>query len=236
MYSSLRDFVYADHSIDWTIALILDNESWLRKKEKESGQAPAPDPEASLWKEAYRLQQAGDREGARVRLRALLSLPGIESRSTLNAWRALRDLGEQPEPRVAHQVLGVVFEIVDDEGPSPFLATAAAFARGSPRYFASTGAGVIGEGMAEEVENLGKDLLAAGTPFANRFKPELKHGLPHGRDMLRFALLTPAGVLAVQRPLDKVEQDGLAAFAMAGDRLIAGLVDEAARESKPGRP
>jgi hypothetical protein len=34
----------------------------------------------------------------------------------------------------------------------------------------------------------------------------------------------------------KVEQDGLAAFAMAGDRLIAGLVDEAARNSKPGRP
>jgi hypothetical protein len=235
MYSRLRDLAYTDHPIDWMIALLLRNES--RRKKPEGGQAPAsPDRETALWKEAYRLQQAGDREGARAGLHAILSLPDLESRSALNAWRALRDLGEKPEPQVARQVLGVVFEIVDNQGPKPFLATAAAFARGSPRYFASTGAAVIGEGMPEEVENLGKELLAAGAPFVHRFKPELEHKLPQGRDKLRFALLTPAGVLVAESTFDKVEEAGLGAFALAGDRLIAGLLLDAAARGREVRP
>ena len=47
--------------------------------------------------------------------------------------------------------------------------------------------------------------------------------------------VTPAGVLVAERTLDKVEEAGLGAFALAGDRLIAGLLDAAdrGREARP---
>jgi len=120
----------------------------------------------------------------------------------------------------------VVFEIITEKGQDHFFFTAAAFAKDSPRYFASNGEGIIGEPLSEEVESLGKNLLAVATPFVSRFKPERDHKLPQRGELLRFALLTPAGVLAAERSLDEVEQDGLGPFALAGDRLIAGLLAE----------
>jgi len=130
--------------------------------------------------------QLGDRPAA---LAAFHAFPNPSSRSTLRIWKLLRALGEAPPPEVARQVLGVVVEL----GVGAHVLTAAAFADGSPRVFASTGGGLIGEGtwtaeetrLNQEMVRLGQELLDAMPPSENRdlSKP--------GR--VRFTLLTPGG-------------------------------------------
>lgn len=150
----------------------------------------------------------------------------------LSVWKALRELGEQPDSPIAQQVLGSVVEFPYQDDPNHPIVTIAAFSQGSPRLFVSTGFGVIGEGLSDETERAGQALLAAARPFAGRFQSEDKHALP-GSNMARFALLTPAGVLAREETLAAVSDDKheLHPVLLAAGNLMVALVTEAQRKA-----
>src|SRR5450432_1017208 len=61
--------------------------------------------------DAVALANAGKKDEARSRLRSILELPNLETRIQLWVWSALRELGEQPEPKSGTEVLGVVVEL-----------------------------------------------------------------------------------------------------------------------------
>jgi hypothetical protein len=80
--------------------------------------------------DAAKLAGEGKKEEAKSCLRGVLSLPKLETRVQLWIWSGLRELGEQPDPKSAWEILGVVFE-VPMQGAYDTLA---AYQDGTARY------------------------------------------------------------------------------------------------------
>src|ERR1700688_2299569 len=128
LFASRRSLLYAG----WTLA------EWAGIAERmETGPTGTnPPPETRLWRQANRQRQTGDFSSARATLHAILGLPSIGTPAVLAAWRALRDLGEQPDPSFAHEILGVVVEFADDEERATISIVVAAYAHEAPQLVA----------------------------------------------------------------------------------------------------
>ena len=57
-----------------------------------------------------------NKELAREKLEQILKTPGLESRFYLQSWHFLRQQGIDPEEAIAKEVLGVVVEVVMENG------------------------------------------------------------------------------------------------------------------------
>lgn len=130
---------------------------------------------------------AGNTEEAKAAARHLLT--SSETRTRIQAWTVLRELGEAPPAKQADEVLGVIVEISLNEG----VVIIAGYSDGAARYFFSRGGGVIGEDMPESVKQAAKALTQTAAPLAGTMDAGVRQGLP-ARTHIRVSLLTPSGI------------------------------------------
>jgi len=104
----------------------------------------------------------GKPQEAKADLRQLLNSP--ETRVRLWAWRALRDLGDKPDPNAADKVQGVVCELSNEAG----VGTIAAYEDGRARWLGGQGGATIWEapGSDPEIDKAVRDLLQAAAPWS----------------------------------------------------------------------
>jgi hypothetical protein len=153
------------------------------------------------WALFYLQQKLGDWPAALASLYEILATPALGSRETLRAWKLLRDLGESPPPAESKRVLGVVVE----GGFGGSVLVVAAYADGQPRFFASTGAGAIGDrwtdaetAKAHEIVRQAQELLEGMAPTEDRQLPK------PGR--VRFIFQTPGGCYGAEDSLVSLNQ------------------------------
>jgi hypothetical protein len=221
----LRNMLYSDESLDEALDSFVDEDDPVRGavahlRAKDYALALATlrglkgrgESDVTYWlalAAAYRGQ--GKLEEARAAARHLVS--GTESRVVAQGWTVLRELGEAPGPKQADEVLGVIVEIGFDEG----VAIVAGFADGGARFFGSTGAGFIGDGLPEPVQKAARALTQAATPVVPKLKPGARRSFP-ARDTVRLIVLTPAGLRAADEEAARLED---AAHPLSGVYLAA---------------
>jgi hypothetical protein len=189
---------------------------------------PRPDSDSRTlepWTQFAAAQQAlqqADAPTAIQHLQRVLATPDLEARHYLQAWQALRELGQQPPAEVAKQVLGVVVEVGMPEG----LDLLVAYADGSARYYNYSGAGVVWERPDDSLAPPIEALLAAGQRVAAQIGPwtEPRPAAP-GAGTARINLLTPSGLHFGQAPFDALWQDALGGpVLVAAQQLMQALI------------
>lgn len=92
----LREILFGDRPL----------EEWAR-----GGDAPRSGEPWAHFADALTRRGRGDAAGAREALAAVLRQPGLESRHYVQAWHALRGLGEDPAPPEGKHVYGVIVDM-----------------------------------------------------------------------------------------------------------------------------
>lgn len=173
---------------------------------------------AEPWASFHRaqdLRNAGDVEGARQAIRPILTMPDLETRVFLQACHTLRELGDEPPPGKAKDVLGVVVEVGMPKG----LDIVAAYRDHRARYFNYSGAGVLWERRDDSLDGLIDELLQAGMLVAQAIGPWKQPRPPEPKSgNVRINLLTPSGIHLGQGPVEALNQD-----AMGGPILSAAF-------------
>jgi len=177
-----------DETVEAVRQLALKGEFQQARDLLESHREALQEKPGYWWKLLHLQLHLSDRAGALATLHKLLANPNLGSREELHLWKLLRDLGETPPPAVAKRVLGVVVE----SGIGSAIVVIAAFADGQPRYFLSSGGGIIGgdwpnedKQKVQEIVSLAQELLEGMAPAEGRPLPK------PGR--VRFTFLTPGG-------------------------------------------
>lgn len=144
---------------------------------------------------------------AKKALRGVLSMPDVETRILLLAWKGLRELGERPPPGVAAEVRGVVCELHNEAG----VGTLAAYADGSVRWFGGQGKASFWEapGADAEMDASIRELLESAAPLVKRV-PAAEQRRP---DELKFehyrvSVLTFGGIHVVDIYGPEVDNPG----------------------------
>lgn len=167
----------------------------------ETQEAKAAKSDGDPLKLAYFQMQLGDRAGALASLRKFIATPGMGSREVLRAWKLIRDLGEAPPADLGRHVLGVVVE----SGLGPLVLDVAAYADGQPRFFLSSGGGIIGQdwSAAETAKDL--EIVRLAQELVTGMEPSEKRELP-GPGRIRFTFLTPGGSYVAETSFVKGQQ------------------------------
>ena len=198
----LRPFIFGDRPL----------ESWPEGDDSDQG-----DP----WDTFVRARAAitdGDRGTATTLWLQIASSPESESRQVLQAWRFLRDAGEQPSESIARQVLGGVVE-VPVNGHHDLLA---AYADGSVRYLNHSGKAAILEPGATgpQLAQAARGFLTATGLVADVAGPWDQPSLPPLPDgHARVTALTPGGIRFGQGPEEQLRRQPPAA-----DMILSALV------------
>ncbi len=166
--------------------------------------------------------QENNQAAAERALRRVLATEGLEARQYLQAWQALRELGHQPPPAQAKQVLGVVVEVGLEQG----LDLVAAYADGTARYYNYSGAGVVWERPDDSLADPIQALLAAGERVAAQIGPwEQPRPAAPAKGTARISMLTPSGLHFGQAPFDALWQDALGGPVLAAaQELMQALI------------
>jgi hypothetical protein len=181
---------------------------------------------------AQQAVQQHDPAAAERALRQVLAAKGLESRQYLQAWQALRELGQPPAPAAARQVLGVVVEVGLEQG----LDLVAAYADGSARYYNYSGAGVVWERPDDSLAAPIQALLAAGQRVAAQIGPweEPRPAAPP-KGTVRINMLTPSGLHFGQAPFEALWQDALGGpVLVAAQELMQALIDKSQQAKSAG--
>jgi hypothetical protein len=144
--------------------------------------------------DAAKLADEGKKEEAESCLRSVLTLPKLETRLQLWVWSGLRELGEQPEPKSAWEVLGVVVE-VPMQGAYDTLA---AYQDGSARYLNYSGRAILWDAPDETIKGLCHALLDSTVPAGSRAVPRASVSLPNSG--MQATMLTRSGMYAIPNP------------------------------------
>jgi len=144
--------------------------------------------------DAVRLAEAGKKEEARSRLHDILNLPKLETRAQLWVWSALRELGEQPDPKSGTEVLGVVIEIPMEAGYD----TLAAYQDGSARYLNFSGSVVFWDAPDATIQWLGRNFIDSAASASSKATPRKSLSLP--KSGTQVTLLTRSGIYAISDP------------------------------------
>ena len=237
-YQGVRAFLFPDVFSLESLALEADTDDALvtgAQELAESGDlqgarvmltsAPEPDAEQArdYWLLLAHIHNAlGDPDAARSSLSEILRLPDIETRLTLSCWHLLRELGHEPPPDVADQILGVVVDVAA-EGDG-MITTVAGYVDGTPRLLASNGTGVLGE--SRDFSGLprfaARNLVESARSLAGSFPRVEDHDLPPFGS-IRISLLTPGGIRARTEKIDALSKD-FSRTAGAGQQVMGALV------------
>ncbi len=138
--------------------------------------------------------------------RAVLAMPGLESRHYAQAWHFLRESGIRPDAAIAKELLGVVVEVALSEG----LDIVAAYPDGTARYFNHSGAAVIWDAPDDSLRRQIGVVLEAGKVVVDQIGPWDKPRPPAPpMGQVRINLLTPSGLHFGQGPFDALATDQL---------------------------
>jgi hypothetical protein len=154
--------------------------------------------------DASKLVEAGKKVEAVARLRGVLDLPQLETRIQLWVWSALRELGQKPAPKLAFEVLGVIFEMPSGDGHD----TLAAYVDGSARYLNFSGKAIFWDAQDAAIKSLCQAFVDSAIPASNRAKPRRSLSLPK-RDA-QITLLTRSGLYVITAPPEPVVSAGAA--------------------------
>lgn len=186
------------------------------------------DSTGAPWSEFARAQtllQNGDKTGATAVLQGIVQMSDVESRHTLQAWHFLRELGVQPPPEIAKQVLGVVIEVGMDKG----LDVLAAYRDHQARYWNWSGAGVVWEHPDGRFDPAIDELLTTGQQVASIIGPwDKARPAPVTKDKARMNFLTPSGLHFGEGTFSVMMRDPLAApIINNGAELMKQMTDMA---------
>ncbi len=176
--------------------------------------------------------RAGKVEEAKTDLWPLLKNP--ETRIQLWAWRALRELGEKPDPKTGDPVQGVVCELSTEGGGG----TLAVYADGRARWLGEEGAVKVWEapGKDAEIDQGIRKLLGAGEPLVRSAPARDQHlATALAKDHFRVSVLTFGGVHVVEAfGPDIDEAHALAPALLASTSVIQALARQASDAGKSG--
>jgi len=175
-----------------TVARLARNGNFQRADEVAS-RLRAPDDPATVLLRAYVKQQLGQPDVACEVLRPLASRQDVEARLRLWAFAGLRELGEQPGPEVADEMLGLVVETEVDGG----VDSLAMYPDGQVRLVLHNGHITFYDSSDARLRDL---VAAVGAPaqavYLDVPLAEPPSEKPRGDDF-RFTFLTPAGSRSV---------------------------------------
>jgi hypothetical protein len=178
------------------------------------------------WKTFQRASTAmgsGDALTAIQSLRGILQTPQVESRVVLQAWHALRALGEMPEEAAQKQLLGVVVEVGMPKG----LDLLAAYADHRARYYNFSGTGIVWERPDGTMDGAIDAVLEKGAAVARMIGPW--HGTrppAPSNGQARINLLTPSGLHFGEGAMDLLSKDAMGGEVLASAvRLMQKLID-----------
>jgi hypothetical protein len=167
------------------------------------------------WKTLRRASTAmnsGDTQAAILALRSLLETPQLESRVILQAWHALRSLGEKPPEAIEKQLLGVVVEVGMPKG----LDLLAAYADRRARYCNFSGATIVWERPNDTLDASIDEVLLKGTEVVSKIGPWKGVRPPAPRDgQARINLLTPSGLHFGEGTMDQLGKDPMGGAVLA---------------------
>lgn len=154
--------------------------------------------------EASQLADSGKKAEAIARYRQALTEASGDARFTLWIWTGLRSLGQNPEPAVAHQVLGVVIEVPNQTGYD----TLAAYTDSTARYLNFNGGGIFWDVPDAKIKALIQTFVDASIPAASKAQPRTTLALP--AKGAQVTLLTRAGPYVITQPPAPVINAGAA--------------------------
>jgi tetratricopeptide (TPR) repeat protein len=185
-YAEVKDLLFADQLL----------QEVLKRMEKRPSEGEANNP-FSLWASSLAASQKGQLEEAKKYLKQALAIPDTESRVRLWTWKALRDLGERPAPKVAAEVQGVICELHNEAG----VGTIAAYSDGRARWIGGQGAMTVWElpGTDLELNDRIRELLKSAEPLIRTVPATEKHKTPEPTlDHFRVSILTYGGIHTVE--------------------------------------
>jgi len=215
-----------DEKLEAARQLVLKGELQQARDLLETVSEGSHDQLSYRWALSALRQKLGDRTAALTSLHKLLATPDLGSRETLRVWKLIRDHGETPPPDLAKRVLGVVVE----SGLGPVVLAVASYADGQPRFFTSTGGGVIGETWADVERQKAQEIVRLAQGLIDGMAPTEDRELPKpGR--VRFILLTPSGSYGVEE--SRTNANGrYTEIYTANDQLFAMLMKRYEEEDK----
>lgn len=153
--------------------------------------------------DAYKAVNVGNKPEAISLLRSGLALPQLETREQLWLWSALRELGEKPDTKSAHEVVGVIIEMPSGDGYD----TLAAYQDGSARYLNFSGKGIFWDKKEDaRVRALCQSFIDSAVPSGNRAQVRTSLSLPKGGGQV--TLLTRSGPYLIKNPPQSVINAG----------------------------
>lgn len=158
------------------------------------------------FERARKFIESGDKKSAITTLQEILETDGLESRLYLQAYRFLAELGINPMPEKAKNVLGVLVEVGMKGGTD----IVAGYADHHARYYNFSGAAVLWGRPDSTLDDAIDELLQAATTLAQIIGPwkEARPPAPtNGR--ARINVLTPSGLHFGEGPLDVLAKDKL---------------------------
>jgi hypothetical protein len=147
-----------------------------------------PGPAQSIA-DAQRLVEEGKLHEAIVCLRVVLDSPTLETRLQLCVWSALRELGEKPDPKFAHEVLGAVVEMPQQGAYD----TLAGYVDGSVRYLNFSGKAIFWDAPDPAIKRLCQALADSIIPGSGKAK--LRNSLLLPKRGVQATMLTRSGPL-----------------------------------------
>jgi hypothetical protein len=227
-YAEVKDLLFADQLL----------EEVLKRMEKRPSGSEANIP-FSLWASSLAASQKGQLEEAKKYLKQVLAIPNTESRVRLWTWKALRDLGERPSPKVAAEVQGVICELHNEAG----VGTIAAYSDGRTRWIGGQGAMTVWEspGTDLELNNRIRELLKSAEPLIRTAPATEKHKTPEPTlEHFRVSILTYAGIHTVEVFGPEIhEGHRMAPILLASVKLLNTLqqkADEAEKQQGKVKP
>jgi hypothetical protein len=187
------------------------------------------------WKTFRRAQtavEAGETKTAIKALHSILETPNAESRVILQAWHALRELGEKPPETAEKQLLGVVVEV----GMAKGLDLLAAYADHRARYYNYSGPGVVWEQPNDTMDGCIDEVLEKGSAVVRMIGPwqEARPPAPNAGHT-RINLLTPSGLHFGEGPMDLLSKDPMGgAVLTSAIRLMQKLMEASGRAPADG--
>lgn len=184
---------------------------------------PAKDNFAHYFALALDNVHKGKTEEAKKNLKYTLTIPNVETRVQLWAWKALRQLGEKTTANEALEVRGVVIEVPMENGYDIL----AVYPDGQVRYINYTGKIAVWDAPDDRFKSSINNILESAKPFVNKTSASEKHKAVKS-GFVQISILTFGGIYQTEAKLEDINENSpLYPFLANGGQIIGGLAEVA---------